>query len=615
MPLNPREWALWWIDDHAFNPIPAELYKKGSRLVGWQKLALSGDRAAVDRYFDGSPMNLGIRTGSPHNLSDVDLDAPEAHWAWIEYALDTGLIIGRESNPASHHWYFPDQPVHSIKYQDPLAATTEKACIVELRGSSGMMSLVPPSIHPSHEPYEFFRNGKPAKVSREVLEKAVRFTFVTALLGRHAPASGARHDFYLGLAGGLARAKWPEADTLSFLRAIFRVVYRDELNDQLLHEAETTVASTYQRYQDGREITGFRHLLDKQLLHERLYREVAGRLGLQLQSAQAARAPRVMPTCQPAGALRTKDIPMPFQLIAGILSSPGLNLLVGAPKTGKSILSTQMAFSLIRGLALMDNYATQKTNVLLLAWDDPQAEASIKKMLIKSRAAAERDADGFSYALPDPLNPLTITDPEFLPWLKNEILQLKIGFCILDTYTALRGIRSQTGDIVKLEARELAQLARLAIETQCSILLLHHGSKSSAHLHWSEQAAGTFAMHAGPSGQLYIERIRELPEGDPHRRVHVESRDLGDKVMIIKFREETMDFDFILDGPVANDFHRLRQLWRQLGSHAFTAKDVSTELGWKHSQVYELANKLTHYGILNKAGTEWTWARKFPELS
>ncbi len=96
--------------------------------------------------------------------------------------------------------------------------------------------------------------------------------------------------------------------------------------------------------------------------------------------------------------------------------------------------------------------------------------------------------------------PFDAFGPELLNWLEQEITGRKLRLVVLDSYTALRGARRQGVDIVKQEAMELGELDAPGYVI-AAILVIHHGSKGSSGLDWTQAAAGSFAMTAATEGQ------------------------------------------------------------------------------------------------------------------
>src|SRR5215475_3373660 len=231
--MNTREAARWYIERYRFWTVPVPWKTKGPVVKGWPDLRLTGD-SDLNPYFSGEHQNIAILMGEPDNLSDVDIDSEEAAWAWKEYAIPTGLKWGRQSNPASHWLYYADQAPATVKYLDPVQEKDApgEACMVELRcltkeGKVGNPVVAPPSRHPENEDYEFVGGaGYPARIAREVIERQVRFTAAASLVGRYA-RDGACHQIFIALAGAMARAKWDLADAQRFLRAVYRVKWKE----------------------------------------------------------------------------------------------------------------------------------------------------------------------------------------------------------------------------------------------------------------------------------------------------------------------------------------------------------------------------------------------------
>src|SRR3954447_24759278 len=76
-------------------------------------------------------------------------------------------------------------------------------------GSIGLHTVVPPSIHETGELVRFEEgfDRTPANIDADVLTSAVRKVAAAALLARHWPTRGSRHQAFLALAGVFARAE------------------------------------------------------------------------------------------------------------------------------------------------------------------------------------------------------------------------------------------------------------------------------------------------------------------------------------------------------------------------------------------------------------------------
>jgi hypothetical protein len=157
-------------------PVPIPFREKGPRLPGWQQLRLAEDD--LPRFFNGVG-NIGLLLGEPSGwLADVDLDYPEALELADAYLPPTDAVTGRAGAPRSHRWYIAEGAV-SAKHTDP----KNRSVMVELR-STGLQTVVGPSIHPSGEPYDVL-TGEPAEVDGKALAKAVHALAQAILLKRH----------------------------------------------------------------------------------------------------------------------------------------------------------------------------------------------------------------------------------------------------------------------------------------------------------------------------------------------------------------------------------------------------------------------------------------------
>jgi len=250
--------AVAWIRQ-GFSPIPVPHRSKRPILNGWERLEITAN--AAPKYFSGDFQNIGVLLGDKFGSTDVDCDCTEAITAARELLPETGLIFGRRSKPFSHYLYRTDPPVRTQQFHDPL----DHATLIELRGlpsdgSIGLQTVVPPSIHETGEPVRFEQgfDATPANIDAGVLVLAVRKLAAAALLSRHWPTKGSRHDGFLALAGVLARGEWSIDHAKVFHRVLYRCLW---LSNPELDAADSEVQATFQKYSVGGEITGIRGAL------------------------------------------------------------------------------------------------------------------------------------------------------------------------------------------------------------------------------------------------------------------------------------------------------------------------------------------------------------------
>jgi hypothetical protein len=229
-----REYLL-----RGWQPVPVEVLQKKPRRSAWQSLPIT--EANVEDFF-GLKDNIGIQLGARSaGLTDVDIDCPEALPLADLILPATNAIFGRQSKPGSHRLYVTDlhatEQKAAIQFREPPALRMDgkPATLVELRigaGEKGAQTLAPGSLHPSGEAVRWDSEGEPSQVAGEELKIAVGRLAAAALLIRHYPADGARHDAALAFGGVLARAKWTADEIKKFVWAVARAASDGEARER-----------------------------------------------------------------------------------------------------------------------------------------------------------------------------------------------------------------------------------------------------------------------------------------------------------------------------------------------------------------------------------------------
>jgi AAA domain len=284
-------------------------------------------------------------------------------------------------------------------------------------------------------------------------------------------------------------------------------------------------------------------------------------------------------------------------LIENFVPGRGASLIFGTPKSNKTLLSVQAAIAVASGKMFLGYYKVRKAGpVLILSQDDPDGGASVQQLFKVSPIPTK----GLPiYTVPSV--PFTF-GVEFIEWLRLEITEKKLVFVVLDSYTKLRGSHSAGGDIVKAEQNDLTVLDELAKQTGCSILIVHHSSKGSAALEWSEQAAGTYAMAASTENQIHISRFKELADDAPERLVRIRGRHTNGTQLVLRFRPATLDHEHVLKSGSAELYPLLQILYTAFTNQPFSPKDLKQETGYSHSTAHQKIRRLLQTGLIRKSG-------------
>ena len=225
-----------------WKPVPVKYRGKTPIGGGWQKQEIT--RANVGQHFNGHRMNIGVQLGhASGGLTDVDLDCEAALKLAEELLPPTNAIFGRRSRPRSHWLYVTDlcdtEETAAIRYDVPRELTgelEEETLLVEIRigaADKGAQTVAPGSIHPSGERVRWDDDGEPAKESSSQLKKLVGALAAAALLVRHYPNEGSRHEAALVLGGLLARIPEMEAhDIEHFVSAVAHAAGDEEADER-----------------------------------------------------------------------------------------------------------------------------------------------------------------------------------------------------------------------------------------------------------------------------------------------------------------------------------------------------------------------------------------------
>jgi hypothetical protein len=295
--------------------------------------------------------------------------------------------------------------------------------------------------------------------------------------------------------------------------------------------------------------------------------------------------------------LKQIETPMEQRLFDGYpLPAVGATLIVGAPKTGKTLLAAQQALAVARGKHLFDYYSVlQPGPVMIVEQDDPGGAASIRDIVERSGGGPD---DLALYVVPRlPFG----FGPALLEWLEQQITARTLRLVVLDSYTALRGPRGPGIDIVKVEQTELTQLDALAKRLCCAVAIIHHGSKGAAALDWTQSAAGSYAMAAATDAQIHISRFSEL-EGAAERLIRIRGRRAADVYLVLRFRKETLDYEFVLENAAAALYPLMRQIKVEFDTEAFGAKDLVKVTGVSPATAYRQIERLRHANAVQKVG-------------
>jgi len=496
--------------NRGFQPVPIPFKQKGPTRSGWQKEHVTP--IMVELVFPKDQMNIGVRLGPDSNgLIDIDLDSPEAI-ACAPYILPTtGAIFGRASNRISHWLYLcPELPemvgkaslpindanFNSTQNSDSGQSKTNKPLILELRcggGGRAAQTVFPPSVHPSGErvEWETGADGFPATVIATELLQAVKQLAVTALITRYMPPQGVRHETYLRIGGLLARAGLPLARIKLIAEASAKASGANPI------DAVRTVNDAFNAHKTGTHVYGLKAL--RELVGMNFANQIADLIGYgihehsesaniledkhhqdpnMLDGVQLIRADSIKP--------EAVEWAWPYYLAKG-----KLQIIAGAPGTGKTTLALSLASVVSRGGLWPDGSISNANNVVIWSGEDGVADTLVPRLLA---AKANMGRIFFVEAVRE-MGKIRQFDPaKDVHSLEKKIKEVGgANLVIIDPIVSV-----VSGDTHKnAETRRgLQPLVDLALCTKVAIIGITHLSKGSKGNNPIERVTGSLAFGA-----------------------------------------------------------------------------------------------------------------------
>jgi hypothetical protein len=231
-----------------------------------------------------------------------------------------------------------------------------------------------------------------------------------------------------------------------------------------------------------------------------------------LRAVPAASAPRK--TGWTDAELATVEFPPPRWAVPGLISE-GLNLLVGAPKLGKSWLSLGMAAAIASGDPVLGSIPVEQGPVLYLALEDTG------RRLQRRRAIQIR---GGSRTTPhlrmETVCPVWNAGGEgaIQQWLEDN---RNARLVIIDTFEKIRGRGPSSGSAYADDYLAAGRIKELADHYGVPFLVVHHVRKAAAD-DFLALVSGTNGIPGAADTILVLERSRGSADGV----LHVTGRDV-----------------------------------------------------------------------------------------
>ncbi len=219
------------------------------------------------------------------------------------------------------------------------------------------------------------------------------------------------------------------------------------------------------------------------------------------------------PTVISAEQLVNLDLP-PVQWLVDSVLPPGLAMLIGRAKTGKSWWILQLALSIAAGTALCGKWRTDGRGVLYLALEDNLRR--LQRRLLERLRHDRPPPPGLEFATE--WRNLRAGGAEQI----NDYLAQNshCGCVIIDTLQKVRGLENGKLNAYQADYDILGLLKQIADAHNVALLVVHHTRKGESD-DWFDLVSGTTGLAGAVDSLLYLDRKR----GELEARLHATGRD------------------------------------------------------------------------------------------
>lgn len=276
--------------------------------------------------------------------------------------------------------------------------------------------------------------------------------------------------------------------------------------------------------------------------------------------------------------------PAPEHVVEGLIHN-GLTIIAGKGKSGKTLLSTNIAIAAAYGERFLDTFNVFKTPVLFLSLED--TERRIQDRLLRMRYEERGEEINFTTQWP------TISEggvEALYKWVEEHYTTRLI---IIDTLAKFRGFKGKRGGFDG-DYELMASLKKLADEYSLAILVLHHLIKDTPRDIF-DMVSGSTGLTAAADSLIIMQRNRNSQDA----LLTVTGRELGDASWGITLNDTTLTWE--LKGYGEEVFlNRARQEiveYLKAQSEPVPLRNIADALGKKKPVVHKLLTALTRDGI------------------
>lgn len=404
------------------------------------------------------------------------VSANEYRRAWLALEKRLPFAVGQEAKDPARAWYLPTACGDVFHFEaldgKPIDVDALLAEHVPAPASSGVMLASSAWLAPDED----------------------KRTTAASVLGHTWPAKG-RHRAQRALAGALLRDTWPEDDALEFLCDVCRIA-----GDEDRTKRGATIRDTAKALAEGRNVEGWATVKElvgpsadtaRDLLKPfRITRADLSRSTSEEQPQDASgETEEANPLGVVFGGLDTADAPIEY-LVDGIIPKASVCMFVAEPYTLKTFAALDVAVSVAHGTPWLGKHATKKGRVVYVNFEMHGSE-------LKRRLRLLGDDGGLVGRVTHP--DLSLEHEEFWAALAD----LSPDLVVVDTLSAGN---PNVEEKDPRAAEPLRRAAKMANDTNCTFLFVHHTTKDASASKKS-RVRGTGAIFGALDACYFFESV------------------------------------------------------------------------------------------------------------
>jgi len=290
--------------------------------------------------------------------------------------------------------------------------------------------------------------------------------------------------------------------------------------------------------------------------------------------------------------MKTEYPPLKY-IIPGIIPE-GLCMIVGSPKTGKTLLISHLCAAVSHGGFFMGSIECEQREVLFLALEDN--ERRLKDRMIKQGGLAN--------------DKLFIETPE--TWtggigaLRSYLKEYpETGLVIIDTLFKFSPIEdsNEYGKTYK----PIALIQEIAAETRIPIILIHHCRKGGNNNNgdgWTDESMGSQGLIAAVDTLILLQRKDGKNEGS----MRIKGRDVEEKCYDLLFDRDICTWKLIGESEIVKGDPKAQAEILSLlenNPEGLKTSDIASMLGKKDNAISNTLKTLNDKGKATKTNSKW----------